>query len=122
MPLFHKKKKKCQDCEHQGIAWESDTFEIGDTAPPKITCPKERYTAPYVVFTFSVSDKGLPYITEDLSTKRRAYIDISSILSEESLESYLNETDQTDEQLASKLALARKPSNLVTVDKIVEKI
>ena len=112
----------CSGCQYMGVEWNgAETLTVGDTASNKITCPKEKYTATNATYTFTISDQGLPGLDLSLTSKRRAYLDLSNVLSETSLASYLSETSLTIEQVATKLELARKPSNLVTISQIIEK-
>jgi len=110
------RKIRCSQCEHQGIAWKNETLTPGDTAPPKVTCPKEKYTAPDGEFLFYLDPKGNPKIKFELFKKRRAKLDILAVLSPESVTEYLKECKPEDVDLKGKLLLSRKPSNLVTTD------
>lgn len=114
-------KQRCSGCQYQGIDWESDTLTAGDTADPKLTCPKEKYTAPDATFTFTLSDKGIPGVSTELNQKRRAYLQLTDALSAESIEDIKKETNLTDKQLADKLLLSRKESNLIKETSMVIK-
>ena len=113
--------KKCVKCEHHGIAWDTDTPSIGDIGRPKISCQKEQYEVEDNSFAFTLNPQGIPVLEVMFNKRRLGKVKIEEILSPESIAAYVNEKSVTKEKRDEKLAIARKPSNLLTVDNLAVK-
>lgn len=109
----------CSTCDYPGIDWGDKTeFSVGDKAPPKIACPKLALTAPDMEFEFYLDQRGSPHLKKLIHKKRRAKVDIASVVSKETLDKIQAETECSESEKIKRLEDARKSvvsSSLVQV-------
>ena len=111
--------RKCVNCEHQGITWPSEpNLTDGDIGAPKTTCIKEQFEAYDNDFIFSFNPQGIPVLTVETNRRRMGNVIVESVLSAESLTKIKNEKSVTVAERDERLATARLPENLVTMDKL----
>jgi len=107
-----KVKKRCSSCEHRGVIWDTEKPSVGDIAVVKNTCPAIYHQSVDADYILSLAANGVPELkTNTFRSKRMSKLDLSSLLSADSLSVYEAESKismVSMEVAADKLAKARK--------------
>lgn len=104
------KKKRCSQCEHMGITWESEPPTIGTKGHPRKTCPAQKYMTPDAIFEMALDIHGIPFIKETLNKKRKYQLDYSQVssLTSETITKVESEKSVTENERDLRLIDARK--------------
>jgi len=109
-------KKRCSQCEHAGIVWESEPVVAGTKGYPRETCPAQKYMAPDAVFEMAFDIHEMPFVKEVLNKKCKYQLDYSQIatLKPKTITEVESETSITENKKDLRLIDARKSNHKIS--------
>lgn len=114
---------RCTQCSYTGIIWKDEALIPGvSIAKSDIYCPKQKHGAAFCEYLFELGPKGEPLATRTKITKNPSKLDISSLLTAETIENIKVENQLLDPvERDLRLFLGRKESNQITENDIIYK-
>ena len=109
-------KKRCSQCEHMGIVWESENPTAGTKGVPRETCPAQKYMVPDAVFEMAFDIHEIPFVKETLNKKRKYQLNYSqlAILKPGTISKVESEKSITESEKDLRLIDARKVNHKIS--------